>query len=647
MLILSRRHLRLLSRLSMVLLAAMAGLAWTPAAHAYQREGASADRGLEAFRSERELQAFFDRVQRFTPPPPPPPPPPPAPPSSSSPGNVSPPAVADESITNNQEAGVDEGGIVKVRGDILVILRRGRLFTISIADGGMRAIDRIDAFPPGADGRGSWYDEMLIADNRVIVIGYSYRRGGTEVNRFRLSDDGHLTFEDAHQLRSSDYYSSSNYASRLIGNRLVFYAPIRLYGAETLSDAFPAIKAWRGTEDDSAAFVPLVGPRQVYATAAVRRGAASWSDVSAMHSVTSCDLTDDAFDCSAIGVIGGRSREFYVTRDAVYLWVTGNDYSDEPRSFSHIYRLPLDASRPSAIGARGVPLDQFSFHEDREAGRLDILVRAGSGSRAMWLPEAPANTVSLLQLPLDAFGNGSEEARQRYYRHLEVNSDSIENRFVGNALVYGHGHVTGYNPDDHGTVRVVPLDGGAIGEFHIDYNVERIEAIGADALIVGSGREGDLGFTTIGLGGGLPALGDVFAMPAAAQGEARSHAYFFRPDPGSPGGASGTLGLPIARAGTDEYGRAFGRAAAMLFLRREDGALGAAGELASQAESDRPDNCVASCTDWYGNARPIFLRGRAFALLGYEMVEGRIEDGAMTEIGRLDFAPPPPAAEAE
>ncbi|MEP6704006.1 MAG: hypothetical protein ABJB34_04310, partial [Acidobacteriota bacterium] len=32
---------------------------------------------------------------------------------------------ADESITNTQHAGVDEGGIVKVHGDHLVILRRG------------------------------------------------------------------------------------------------------------------------------------------------------------------------------------------------------------------------------------------------------------------------------------------------------------------------------------------------------------------------------------------------------------------------------------------------------------------------------------------------------------------------------------------
>ncbi|MBI3045222.1 MAG: hypothetical protein HYY78_20605 [Betaproteobacteria bacterium] len=41
-------------------------------------------------------------------------------------------AAAEDSITNVQHAGVDEGGIVKRHGDYLVILRRGRLFTVKV-----------------------------------------------------------------------------------------------------------------------------------------------------------------------------------------------------------------------------------------------------------------------------------------------------------------------------------------------------------------------------------------------------------------------------------------------------------------------------------------------------------------------------------
>ena len=43
-------------------------------------------------------------------------------------------ASKEDAVTNVQHAGVDEGGIVKVHGDHLVILRRGRLFTVAIGD---------------------------------------------------------------------------------------------------------------------------------------------------------------------------------------------------------------------------------------------------------------------------------------------------------------------------------------------------------------------------------------------------------------------------------------------------------------------------------------------------------------------------------
>src|SRR5678815_926599 len=61
--------------------------------------------------------------------------------------------------------------------------------------------------------------------------------------------------------------------------------------------------------------------------------------------------------------------------------------------------------------------------------------------------------------------------------------------------------------------------------------------------------------------------------------------------------------------------------------------------LGSQPERAIDDRCRASCVDWYGNARPLFLRGRVFALLGYEIVEGRLDDGRMHELRRVNYAP--------
>jgi hypothetical protein len=110
-----------------------------------------------------------------------------APGSMAAPPVVASAAPANDAITNNQVAGVDEGGIVKVVGDHLVILRRGRLFTVSTAGGALRPVHAIDAFPPGTLGRSSWYDEVLVSGDQVIVIGFSYDRGGTEINRFRVA----------------------------------------------------------------------------------------------------------------------------------------------------------------------------------------------------------------------------------------------------------------------------------------------------------------------------------------------------------------------------------------------------------------------------------------------------------------------------
>src|SRR5678810_1150939 len=131
-----------------------------------------------------------------------------------------------ESVTNTQTAGVDEGGIVKLHGDHLVMLRRGRLFTVAIGNGELRPVSTIDAFGPDAYADQNWYDEMLVSDDTVIVIGYSYVHEATEVGLFDIDAQGRLSYRSTYQLRSNDYYSSRNYASRLIGSKLIFYTPL-------------------------------------------------------------------------------------------------------------------------------------------------------------------------------------------------------------------------------------------------------------------------------------------------------------------------------------------------------------------------------------------------------------------------------------
>lgn len=646
---------RLIAAVMLMLLAAT-----STASPSYAGAGAK----LYAFRSEAELIRFLKRSQgREQPVPPPPPAPPPPPvmmspppvPSPSMPTTAIPGAVSESivvtgsraaspSITNTQEANVDEGGIVKVQGDILVVLRRGRLFTVSVAGGGMKAVDQINAFPPGSDGDG-WYDEMLVADGWVVVIGYNYEGPGTELNRFRISPEGRLTYADTYYLRSDDYYSSDNYASRLIGRNLIFYTPLPLYWSTNPLDVMPAIRKRvldADGEDEGGPFRRIAQAQNIYIAPDSRRDPET---VDTLHSVTTCNLTAPTLRCSAMGVLGPDSRSFYVSSSAVYLWI-GDDWSDrgESRPESQIYRLPFDEDQaPGAVGVRGGPINQFSFREDRGDGVLNVLVQSEGGGDGMWRSDFGEGALALVRVPLDAFGDGIREVDKSRYRMLPRIADEDTyptNRYVGEYLLYGAGNDWGPRDVVSGSVWTVPLRGGDITRLDVPQAVDRIEITGRDAIVVGGDENENLVFSAIELTTGAPPrLGDRYVNPASSEGETRSHAFFYSPDAASPYGDSGLLGLPIARPGRAAYNQLFENSAAMLFLRRKERRLSPLGELAASAEGFEDDACVASCADWYGNARPIFLCGRVFALLGYELVEGRVGDGDIREIGRLSFAP--------
>src|SRR6185503_10112788 len=78
-------------------------------------------------------------------------------------------AAEGESITNVQTAGVDEGGIVKRAGDFLIILRRGRLFTVRVGGDALAPVAAVDAFAPGSNPSGAWYDELLVSGRKLVV----------------------------------------------------------------------------------------------------------------------------------------------------------------------------------------------------------------------------------------------------------------------------------------------------------------------------------------------------------------------------------------------------------------------------------------------------------------------------------------------
>lgn len=543
-----------------------------------------------------------------------------------------------ESVTNTQHAGVDEGGIVKLHGNHLVVLRRGRLFTVSIADGTLRPSAAIDAFGPGIDPRGTWYDELLIDGDKVIVVGFSYARGGTEIGTFHLDQSGGLQHLATYQLRSNDYYSSRNYASRVVNGKLVFYAPLYLGRERDLLAALPAMRRWRGTDTSrSGGFERIVTPRRVYQPVHPLGESGSI----ALHTVTTCDLTTPELECDASVVIGPAGRVFYVSPTAVFVWVnewttTVADREAGAQPHAMLYRMPLDGSAPSALAVTGAPVDQFSFLEDE--GILRVLVRDvrdGGDGDGMWHSNRGAGSVSLLTVPLASFGDGVQPvAAQRYMPLPTPAAGSLQNRFVGRHLLYGTGNGWGTPEGRERELFVVGLDDQRVTRIALTHATDRIESMGADAVVIGS-TPADLQFSGIQLAG-RPRVIQHFALRGASQGELRSHGFFYRADDRD----SGVIGLPVRGPGRPGSAHLTEGSASVLFLRNAGQRFEELGELSAAFASPLLDDaCRASCVDWYGNARPLFVRGRVFALMGYELVEGRIAEGRIREMDRVSYAP--------
>ena len=602
--------------------------------------GAKAKKIMRSFSSDEELKAYLRKLaeeqrreQRRRAAEGPPAPPAPAANQAAATGLAkSADATKSESITNTQHAGVDEGGIVKLHGDHLVVLRRGRLFTVAVGDNSLKPISTVDAFGPEIDPRYTWYDEMLVSTDTVAVIGYSYERGGTEVGLFRIDRAGNLAYRSTYHLRSNDYYSSRNYASRLIGSKLIFYTPLYLnpYTNDPFA-TFPAVRKWHKGAS-AGEFQRIVSATKVY----VPESKLTASSGLALHTVTVCDLANDDFKCDATAVLGAPGRVFYVSPESVYVWTTDwSGYGQRGGQHSTLYRMPLDGSGPSAIGVSGSPVDQFSFLESEDKS-LNVLVRKDSSGDGMWGAEYASGDVALLRMPLSLFNDGTNSASSWCYHPLPTPTGgyAFQNRFVGNYLLYGTGSGWGAPGNNkQASLYAVRFTDGDTSELQVNHGVDRIEALGSDAIVVGSSGQ-DLHFTAVRLGD-APQVADEFIRKDASQGELRSQGFFYKPD----GPNSGVLGLPISVPVRSGYMHLFQSSAAILFLRNQSLHFEEMGELSAQSDKAVDDGCRASCVDWYGNSRPIFVRGRVLALLGYEIVEGNLRDGHMQELRRINYAP--------
>ncbi|MCA1748806.1 MAG: beta-propeller domain-containing protein [Sphingomonadales bacterium] len=592
------------------------------------------------------------------------------------------------SITNNQSAGVDEGDIVKQIGRFLLVLQDARIFAIDTGgeQGALRLTDRIDVYR-SRETAADWYDEMLVEGDRILVTAYDYRTEASEISIFRLDrETGTLSRDGVFLISSDDYYSVDNYATRIVGDRLVVYTPYVLDQFDRRG-SWPLVRRWM--PDDEFAQARAEG-RQLFDARSIYRPMQRTSDPW-IHSVSICPLGSieggGELRCRTTAFVGPAASEFFVSPDDVFVWLAPGyeDYRDylgftnfrDWRSYvdfmgardearqarceamprperesvypSVVYRIPVGGGEPGVAGVNGAPFDQFSI--DSREGELRALIDWTDGECL----EARGLDAQLgfVRVRHSAFGNALDRRRDGRYTPLpSTGTPIIENRFADDYLAYGgrehwSSRPPGQEADDaeHAgppvsrvvTVPVHRPENAAIIE--LDHDIVRTERVGDSMMFNGYRDESGLRMTLVELAD-APRIAARAFLAGRFESESRSHAFNSLVGPNG----GGMIGVPTVER-TNESDRYWWRSESSdvsYLTLAPDLRLSHAGELRISEEdpTDARYRCEESCVDWYGNSRPIFTMDRIFGLMGIELVEGRIEDGRMVEIQRLNLTGP-------
>ncbi|PKP81023.1 MAG: hypothetical protein CVT79_12145 [Alphaproteobacteria bacterium HGW-Alphaproteobacteria-18] len=589
-------------------------------------------------------------------------------------GSAEPGLDGNPEITNNQKAGVDEGGILKQIGQHLVILQDGRLFVTDLmpeGEPGLKLSDRADVYRSSDED--TWYDEILVAGRTILVTGYSYREEATEYTVLNLGEDGKVTRQATFYISSNDYYSGSNYATRMIDGKLVIHTPIYLVGRGWWDDLdIPVIREWRQEEEDGfRERTELEDGRPLFSATDI------WMPVQqtlkpVIHTVTVCDIsgvTDTSIPvCEATAIVGTEEHEFLVTKDAFWLWMSAANEErrreinrDDPRpncfsgprpelsgiAPSVLARLPVDGSRPGVLGVRGEPQNQFSM--DMDAGTFRAVLDWRHRDCSPWQSREEAE-LAFFDVPLNELGDVLQDtAGGRYFDLPTPGASAYEARFTEQHLVYGAREGWGSWPPSEGETRdsgraiIVPVDAPAKPvTVELSHDVIRAERAGPYMALTGYHDHTGLSLSLIDLRV-EPRVSGTITLKGRYESENRSHAFNSRIGPDG----AGLIGLPTVPQ-SEEADRWWwwSSSSDMSYIAATaDGSLSQAGMLAAtRRDPDLPSQtgyeCEVSCIDWYGNARPIFTGGRLLALINSELVEGELKNGKVAEINRIDLTAP-------
>lgn len=547
---------------------------------------------------------------------------------------------ASDVITNVQTAGIDEGGIVKRVGDVLLVLSGSVLHTVLMHENGkdglhlVQSLDLMDA----EDTSDTWFDEIIAFKGGVLLLSYNYDQNLTEIRSMLLAPGGELTETGRVQIMSDDYFSGGNYGLRLVDDQVLFPVSVSLGGYRG-----PIWPMWRPVGNEHVYdWEPLLEPEDILLPLTPSR-------YPTIYSILQCGLDAllaNQMDCRTTGVVADSWSELYVGPNAAY--VALDAWADEAyllddffpwQGWWHrgapeqmhlrrtlIYRIPLEPdAAPGVVSVNGMMGNQFSFVETD--GHL-IAVTETSDQNGQRVLEAHrvAQSDFADQLP----GHVDTFAR------LAVNNSHRTVRVTDQFILIGEHAAVLHEEDDFGRDTdfiIQPTTSAQATRLTLPQTVDRLELVGSRVFVSGQDATGQWAFHLI--DPDLPRQrGRAALVPDYISSEDRSHAFNWR----QLADDRIILGMPgVLRDEQEPETHSWWRmetTSDLLFFTGQGLDIHEAGILDMQVNNAPGDYCDDDhgCPDWYGNARAIFIDNRVLALSGNRLDEGQLIAGQVIPV---------------
>ena len=148
--------------------------------------------------------------------------------------------------------------------------------------------------------------------------------------------------EGVFYMTSNDYYDTSNYATRLIGDNLVIYTPFDVDDMTRQTFRWPVVRRWRSDDerqiDIDRRSRPLFDAAEIYRP--VRADGRSRPSTPSRSARLARPAASATSQCRTTAFIGPNRSQWYVTETDAYLWTTSRSYQsydpqacDQPATF--------------------------------------------------------------------------------------------------------------------------------------------------------------------------------------------------------------------------------------------------------------------------------------------------------------------------